>query len=107
MTHSVSGSGIEPSSPGSITGMAPPLRQCRNAVDGEWKSPYQTKVPLEPPSISDLEGPVVGQTLVWLSRPERAERSRALTAAVRDGWDEARVRAVLMTINPVQPGLFY
>lgn len=42
-----------------------------------------------------------------LSRPERAERSRALAAAVRNGWDEAAVRAVLLTINPAQPALFY
>ncbi|MGH3901179.1 MAG: hypothetical protein ACRDTA_23600 [Pseudonocardiaceae bacterium] len=41
-----------------------------------------------------------------LSRPERAERSRALAAAVRDGWDEARVRKVLMTIDPAQIPLF-
>lgn len=42
-----------------------------------------------------------------LSRPERAERSRALAAAVRNGWDEAAVRSVLLTINPAQPALFY
>jgi hypothetical protein len=42
-----------------------------------------------------------------LSRPERAERSRALAAAVRGGWDEAAVRAVLLTINPAQPALFH
>lgn len=42
-----------------------------------------------------------------LARHERAERSRALAAAVRDGgWDEARVRAVLMTIDPTQIALF-
>lgn len=41
-----------------------------------------------------------------LSRPERAARSRALAAAVRDGWDETRVRAVLMSIDPAQDPLF-
>ncbi|ASR39956.1 hypothetical protein BAY61_32250 (plasmid) [Prauserella marina] len=41
-----------------------------------------------------------------LARHERAERSRALAAAVRDGWDEARVRAVLMQIDPAQTALF-
>ncbi len=41
-----------------------------------------------------------------LSRAERAERSRALAAAVRDGWDEGRVRAVLMSIHPGQMPLF-
>lgn len=42
-----------------------------------------------------------------LLRHERAERSRALAAAVRDhGWDEARVRAVLLTIDPAQLSLF-
>lgn len=41
-----------------------------------------------------------------LSRPERAERSRALAAAVRGGWDEAAVRAVLLTIDPAQAPLF-
>lgn len=40
-----------------------------------------------------------------LSRPEHAERSRALAAAVRYGWDEG-VRAVLMTIDPGQIPLF-
>ena len=43
---------------------------------------------------------------LWLSRAERAERSRALAAAVRDGWDEGRVHAVLMTIVPGQIPLF-
>lgn len=41
-----------------------------------------------------------------LSRPERAQRSRALAAAVRNGWDEERVRAVLLTIDPAQIPLF-
>ncbi|GAA2798923.1 hypothetical protein [Saccharopolyspora taberi] len=42
-----------------------------------------------------------------LLRHERAERSRALAAAVRDrGWDETRVRAVLLTIDPAQMSLF-
>ncbi len=41
-----------------------------------------------------------------LSRLERAERSRALAAAVRDGRDEDCVRAVLMAIDPAQSPLF-
>jgi hypothetical protein len=41
-----------------------------------------------------------------LSRPERAARSRALAAAVRNGWDEQRVRAVLLSIDPAQIPLF-
>lgn len=42
-----------------------------------------------------------------LLRHERAERSRALAAAVRDhGWDETRVLAVLLTIDPAQLSLF-
>jgi hypothetical protein len=41
-----------------------------------------------------------------LTRTERAERSRQLRDAVRDGWDEARVREVLMRIDPAQTVLF-
>jgi hypothetical protein len=41
-----------------------------------------------------------------LSRPERAARSRALAAAVGDGWDEDLVRAVLLSIDPAQDPLF-
>lgn len=41
-----------------------------------------------------------------LARHERAERSRALAAAVRCGWDEAHVRRVLLAINPAQLSLF-
>ena len=39
-------------------------------------------------------------------RTERAERSRQLAAAVRDGWDDDRVRDVLLHINPAQTTLF-
>jgi hypothetical protein len=35
-----------------------------------------------------------------------AERSRQLAAAVRDGWDDAAVRAVLLRIDPAQTLLF-
>jgi hypothetical protein len=41
-----------------------------------------------------------------LGRAERAERSRQLAAAVRDGWDDAAVRAVLLRIDPAQISLF-
>ncbi len=41
-----------------------------------------------------------------LSRVERAERSRQLAAAVRGGWDEQAVRAVLLRIDPAQTALF-
>jgi hypothetical protein len=41
-----------------------------------------------------------------LARAERAERSRQLAAAVRDGWDDAAVRAVLLRIDPAQTTLF-
>lgn len=41
-----------------------------------------------------------------LARAERAERSRQLAAAVRDGWDDAAVRAVLLRIDPAQTALF-
>ena len=36
----------------------------------------------------------------------RAERSRQLAGAVRDGWDDAAVRAVLLRIDPAQTTLF-
>jgi hypothetical protein len=41
-----------------------------------------------------------------LARAERAQRSRQLAAAVRDGWDDAAVRAVLLQIDPAQTTLF-
>lgn len=41
-----------------------------------------------------------------LARAERAERSRQLAAAVRGGWDDAAVRAVLLRIDPAQQALF-
>lgn len=41
-----------------------------------------------------------------LGRAERAERSRQLAAAVRDGWDDVAVRAVLLRIDPAQTALF-
>jgi hypothetical protein len=41
-----------------------------------------------------------------LGRAERAERSRQLAAAVRDGWDDTAVRAVLLRIDPAQTALF-
>jgi hypothetical protein len=41
-----------------------------------------------------------------LARAERAERSRQLAAAVRDGWDGPAVRAVLLRIDPAQTTLF-
>ncbi|UKD50737.1 hypothetical protein L3Q65_00285 (plasmid) [Amycolatopsis sp. FU40] len=41
-----------------------------------------------------------------LARAERAERSRQLAAAVRDGWDDDAVRAVLLRIDPAQATLF-
>ena len=41
-----------------------------------------------------------------LGRAERAERSRQLAAAVREGWDDAAVRAVLLRIDPAQTTLF-
>jgi hypothetical protein len=45
----------------------------------------------------------------WLRRWSglgRAERSRQLAAAVREGWDDAAVRAVLLRIDPAQTTLF-
>lgn len=41
-----------------------------------------------------------------LTRAERAERSRQLADAVRDGWDDDAVRAVLLQIDPLQGALF-
>ncbi|WP_410570336.1 hypothetical protein [Amycolatopsis sp. cmx-4-61] len=41
-----------------------------------------------------------------LNRLERAERSRQLRDAVKDGWNEPQVRAVLMRIDPAQTVLF-
>lgn len=41
-----------------------------------------------------------------LAREERAERSRQLAAAVRHGWDDDAVRAVLLRIDPAQTVLF-
>lgn len=41
-----------------------------------------------------------------LARAERATRSRQLAAAVRDGWDDDAVRAVLLRIDPAQLPLF-
>lgn len=41
-----------------------------------------------------------------LARAERAERSRQLADAVRDGWDDDAVRAVLLRIDPAQIALF-
>ncbi len=41
-----------------------------------------------------------------LGRAERAERSRQLAAAVRNGWDDAAVRTVLLRIDPAQTTLF-
>ncbi|PXY16468.1 hypothetical protein BAY59_38580 (plasmid) [Prauserella coralliicola] len=41
-----------------------------------------------------------------LARAERAERSRQLAAAVRDGWNDDAVRAVLLRIDPAQGVLF-
>jgi hypothetical protein len=41
-----------------------------------------------------------------LGRAERAERSRQLAGAVRNGWDDAAVRAVLLRIDPAQTTLF-
>lgn len=41
-----------------------------------------------------------------LGRVERAERSRQLAAAVRDGWNDQAVRAVLLRIDPAQTTLF-
>src|SRR3954447_11494626 len=41
-----------------------------------------------------------------LGRAERAERSRQLAGAVREGWDDAAVRAVLLRIDPAQTTLF-
>ncbi|SEP53952.1 hypothetical protein [Amycolatopsis saalfeldensis] len=41
-----------------------------------------------------------------LSKHERDERSRQLRAAVIDGWDEARVREVLLRIDPAQLDAF-
>jgi hypothetical protein len=41
-----------------------------------------------------------------LNRAERAERSRQLRDAVRDGWNEAAVREVLLRIHPAQGVLF-
>ena len=43
--------------------------------------------------------PLRGQVLVWII-PSGAARSRAPAAAVCDGWDEMRVRAVLVSIDP-------
>ncbi|MCE0540427.1 hypothetical protein LWF15_33530 [Kineosporia rhizophila] len=48
--------------------------------------------------LGDLRGRVL--------RSERAERSQQLAAAVRDGWDDDRVRDVLLHIDPAQ-GLFF
>jgi hypothetical protein len=45
--------------------------------------------------------PLRGQVLVWII-PSGAARSRAPAAAVCDGWDEMRVRAVLVGIDPAQ-----
>lgn len=41
-----------------------------------------------------------------LARVERAKRSRQLAAAVREGWDDDAVRAVLLSIDPAQLPLF-
>ncbi len=41
-----------------------------------------------------------------LGRAERAGRSRQLAVAVREGWDDAAVRAVLLRIDPAQTTLF-
>ena len=41
-----------------------------------------------------------------LNRRERAERSKQLRNAVKNGWDEARVKEVLMRIDPAQTSLF-
>jgi len=41
-----------------------------------------------------------------LARAERTERSRQLAAAVRGGWDDNAVRAVLLRIDPAQTTLF-
>ncbi|WP_394622436.1 hypothetical protein JNUCC0626_49760 (plasmid) [Lentzea sp. JNUCC 0626] len=41
-----------------------------------------------------------------LNRRERAERSNQLRNAVKNGWDEARVKEVLMRIDPAQTALF-
>jgi hypothetical protein len=41
-----------------------------------------------------------------LNRRERAERSKQLRNAVKNGWDEARVKEVLMRIDPAQTALF-
>lgn len=41
-----------------------------------------------------------------LDKHERDERSRQLRAAVVDGWDDARVREVLLRIDPAQLDVF-
>lgn len=45
-------------------------------------------------------------SLSCLTRAERAQRSRQLAAAVRDGWDDTAVRAALLRTKPGQTTLF-